>query len=329
MSQSFWNHLQTPHFSLAPMEDVTDTAFRQLVAELSDSEVLQVMYTEFMSTDGFVHEVGKEHVAHRLLVSATEREVLQRKGIKLVAQIWGTDPAKFAETARILTQEYAFDGIDINMGCPVKKVVQQGACSALIGTPELAIEIIQATKSATHLPVSVKTRIGLNRKVTEWWVETLLSTGISALVVHGRLQKDMSEVPADWDEIAKAVQVANKLNLSTPIIGNGDVRSYQHGLQLAQETGVNGLMVGRGIFSNPWIFNKTTKEITPHEKIETMRRHIHLFESFWGHNKRYPVIQRFFKIYISGFEGAAALRAKIMLAKNMEHVHQILAEFGY
>jgi len=326
---NFWNELSTPHFSLAPMEDVTDTAFRQLVAELSDSQVLKVLYTEFMSTDGFTHEVGKEHVAHRLLVSPGEREILQQKGIKLIAQIWGTEPEKFAETARVLTEQYHFDGIDINMGCPVKKVVKQGACSALIGTPELAKEIIQATQSATHLPVSVKTRIGLNQKVTEWWVETLLSCNISSLVVHGRLQKDMSEVPADWDEIAKAVDVRNRMRVPTPIIGNGDVRSYQHGIELAEHIGVDGLMVGRGIFSNPWLFNKTITEHSPAERIATMRRHILLFESFWGSGKRFPVIQRFFKIYISGFEGASAIRARIMLAKNMEEVHKILADFGY
>ncbi|HAN78374.1 MAG TPA: dihydrouridine synthase [Bacteroidales bacterium] len=329
MQANFWNNLNKPHFSLAPMEDVTDTAFRQLVAELSDPEVLQVVYTEFMSTDGFMHEVGREHVAHRMLVSQTEREVLKRKGIKLVAQIWGTDPEKFAETARLLTENYDFDGIDLNMGCPVKKVVKQGACSALIGTPELAVEIIRATQSATYLPISVKTRIGLNRRVTEAWAENLLNCNLAALVVHGRLQKDMSEGLANWDEIAKAVRVRNKLGVQTPVIGNGDVKSYAHGLALSAETGVDGLMVGRGIFSNPWIFNKEITEYTPVHKIETMKRHIELFETFWGENRRFPVIQRFFKIYIAGFDGAAALRAKVMLAKSVPEVRKVLQSFGF
>lgn len=139
------------------MEDVTDTSFREVVAGISDPRYLHVLFTEFTSVDGLNHPKGKVKVAERLFVSESEKNLLKQKNIKLVAQIWGNKPELFHKIAREITDEYEFDGIDINMGCPVKNVVKNGCCSALIGQQNLAKEIIFAAKEATHLPVSIKT----------------------------------------------------------------------------------------------------------------------------------------------------------------------------
>ena len=170
MKENFWKRLPRPIFSLAPMEDVSDTSFRQLVMEISDPVFFHVIFTEFTSTDGLCHPVGRKNVISRLLVNDTEREVLKNKGFKIVAQIWGADPEKFYQATKLICTEMQFDGIDINMGCPVKKIVKQGGCSALIGRPALAKEIIQATKEASDLPVSIKTRTGTKKHDTENWI---------------------------------------------------------------------------------------------------------------------------------------------------------------
>lgn len=324
---SFWNEIGTKHFSLAPMEDVTDTAFRQLVAELSDAEVLRVLFTEFMSTDGFMHEIGKARVSHRIFVSDNERKILKDKGIKLVAQIWGTKPENFYKTAKEIGKIGHFDGIDINMGCPVKNVVKQGACSALIGTPELAKEIIAATKEGAEVPVSIKTRMGLKTVVTQAWAETLLGSEPAAITIHGRLQKDFSELPANWDEVAKFVQVRNSINPNIPIIGNGDISSYQHGIELAEKTGVDGLMIGRGIFANPWFFNKQITEKSQEEKIQTLIRHIKLFDKAWKNRQHFSILRRFFKIYINGFAGASQLRVALIGSQSSSEALDILSKF--
>jgi len=194
---NFWRELSKPIFTLAPMEDVTDTSFREVVAGLSDPQYLQVLFTEFTSVDGMNHPKGKIKVAERLFVSESEKSLLKQKNIKLVAQIWGNKPELFHKIAREITDEYEFDGIDINMGCPVKNVVKNGCCSALIDQPALAKEIILAAKEATHLPVSVKTRTGIRLHDTEVWITHLLETKPAAIILHGRTQKQQSDGLAD------------------------------------------------------------------------------------------------------------------------------------
>src|SRR5512133_1869676 len=154
---NFWQTLTKPIIALAPMEDVTDTVFREVVLSVSDADALNVVFTEFTSTDGLCHEKGRPKVIERLLVNASEMQVLKSRNTKLVAQIWGSDPEKFRQSAKLITDINLFDGIDINMGCPVKKVVKNKSCANLINFPDLAKEIIYATTEATHLPVSVKT----------------------------------------------------------------------------------------------------------------------------------------------------------------------------
>jgi len=327
MTNNFWHDIKKPVFTLAPMEDVTDTVFREIVLGVSNPNNLHVLFSEFMSTDGFCHEVGRPKVRHRIFINETEKKLLKETGIKLVAQIWGANPEKFAETARIISEEGEFDGIDINMGCPVKKIVKQGGCSALIAFPNLAKEIIYATQEASTVPVSVKTRIGLKNIITEEWISHLLETKPTVITVHGRIQKQQSEGEANWDEVSKAVQLRDQMGSETLIHGNGDVWSYEQGLDYVKKYGVDGIMVGRGIFQNPWFFNKTVMGKTPEERLTLLWKHAKLFTDTWEKEKNFAILKRFFKIYTSGFYGAATIRAKLMECNSLEDVRKALASF--
>lgn len=311
--------------ALAPMEDVTDTSFRELVARISDPECLHLLFTEFTAVDGMNHPKGKERVSERLIVSKSEREVLKEKGIKLIAQIWGNKPEVFHKITKEISEEYDFDGIDINMGCPVKNVVKQGSCSALIDQPALAQEIILASKEATKLPVSVKTRTGIRQHETERWINQLLETKPAAITLHGRIQKQQSDGEANWDEIAKAVDLRNASGLEIPVLGNGDVLSYAQAVDYTQQYGVDGVMIGRGIFHNPWFFNSTPQNPTREEKLEQLVFHTRLFEANWGGVKNFNILKRFYKIYVNGFEGAAHLRASLMGANSFADVYPLIS----
>lgn len=322
---SFWHEIKHPIMALAPMEDVTDTSFRELVARISESDCLHLLFTEFTAVDGMNHPKGKERVSERLIVSQSERAILKEKGIKLIAQIWGNKPEVFHKITREITEEYDFDGIDINMGCPVKNVVKQGSCSALIDQPELAQEIILASKEATHLPVSVKTRTGVKQHDTERWINQLLETKPAAITLHGRIQKQQSDGEADWNEIAKAVKLRDESGLRIPILGNGDVLSYAQSVTYSQQYGVDGVMIGRGIFHDPWFFNSSPKNPTTEEKLEQLIQHTRLFEKNWAGIKNFNILKRFYKIYANGFEGAAQLRAKLMDANSYDDVYQLVS----
>lgn len=324
---NFWTALPRPMFTLAPMEDVTDTSFRQLVMEISDPAFFHVIFTEFTSTDGLCHPVGRPNVISRLQINDSEREVLRRKGFKIVAQIWGANPDKFYEATRLICSEMDFDGIDINMGCPVKKIVKQGGCSALIGQPSLAAEIIQAAKEAANIPVSVKTRTGIKKHDTENWIGFLLEQNPAAIILHARTQKDMSEVAADWREIAKAVEVRNQSGKNIPLLGNGDVMSVEDALQKCADTGADGVMVGRGIFHNPWFFNRPQPENITSDKLDLLWRHVELFTKTWEGQRNFAILKRFFKIYTNNFKGAARLRAALMETNNAEEVRKVLDAF--
>ena len=321
---NFWKELPKPFFALAPMEDVTDTVFREVVAGMADPEFLQVLYTEFASVDGLNHPVGKKNVSHRLLVSKTERALLKEKNIRLVVQIWGKNPELFYRIARELTEEYDCDGIDINMGCPVKKVMKNGCCSALIDQPDLATEIIMATKEATNLPVSVKTRTGIRMHETERWMTTIMETQPSAVILHGRTQKQQSDGLADWNEIAKGVKIRNLLSPKTIFIGNGDVNSVAQGKELAATHGLDGIMVGRGIFHNPWFFQPNRQEPSKNERLARLLFHTQLFEKTWGNRKNVNILKRFYKIYTSDFTDASKVRVQLMDARSYGEIYRIL-----
>lgn len=323
---NFWETLPKPIFALAPMEDVTDTVFREIIAGVSDPRYLHILYTEFTSVDGMNHPIGKIRVGERLIVNGSERKLLKDKNIRLIAQIWGRKPELFFKIAREITQEYDFDGLDINMGCPVKNIVKNGACSALIQEPNLAKEIILATKEATHLPVSVKTRTGIKYHDTENWIAALMETRPAAVILHGRMQKQQSEGLADWEEIAKGAQVRNQISPATKFLGNGDVLSVAQGIEYTEKYGLDGIMVGRGIFHNPWFFNPDHPMPDKAEKLTRLLLHTRLFENTWGGKKNINILKRFYKIYTNDFTGAAKLRALLMEAKAYEDVYEIIGQ---
>ncbi|MBW8323192.1 MAG: tRNA-dihydrouridine synthase [Prolixibacteraceae bacterium] len=324
--ENFWKTLQKPIFALAPMEDVTDTSFREIVARLSNTSQLHILYTEFTSVDGMNHPVGKVRVGERLLVSESEKQILKQKNIKLIAQIWGNKPELFFKIAKEITAEFEFDGLDINMGCPVKNVVKNGCCSALINQPELAKEIILATKEATHLPVSVKTRTGIKSHETESWIGHLLETKPAAIILHGRTQKQQSDGLADWTEIAKGARIRDRHSPDTAFLGNGDVMSVAQGEELCRNYQLDGVMIGRGIFHNPWFFKPEHSSPTKAEKLEQLLLHTRIFEQNWGGKKNLNILKRFYKIYTNDFTGAAKLRADLMEAKIVDDVYRIVQD---
>ncbi|MCL4133213.1 UNVERIFIED_CONTAM: hypothetical protein GTU68_039200 [Idotea baltica] len=295
------------------MEDVTDTAFRRIVGYCSRPDVY---FTEFTSTDGLFSE-GRSRVIHRLDYTEEERP--------LVAQIWGNKPENYYKAGKLL-KEMKFDGIDINMGCPVPKIVKKGGCSALIDNPGLAKELYLAVKEGSGLPVSIKTRLGFKELKTEEWVRFILDLNPAALILHGRLAKDMSKKPANWDEIAKASKIKKELQSDTVLIGNGDVRSYNEILEKTEKYNVDGVMIGRGIFENLYLFSedKNYHDLELKDKFKLLNKHLDLFSKRWGSNRKFSVMKKFFGIYIRDFKDASELRIKLMESKTIPEAQEIL-----
>lgn len=304
---NIWHTLPKPFFVLAPMEDVTDSCFRRIVKKAASPDLF---FTEFTSTDGMCSP-GLMKVAHRLVYYKEERPI--------IAQIWGTDPEKFFSSAKMIA-ERGFDGIDINIACPVKKITKQGACSAMIGKNDQVKEIIQATIEGGGLPVSVKTRLGIKESQVQEWCGFLLSTPITALTIHGRTVKEMSKVPAHWDEIAKVVDLKNQMKSPVLVVGNGDVVDRTDGEVKAKESGVDGIMIGRGIFNNLWAFETQPKNHTSEERIAFFTEHIKLYQSEWKGEKNFQPLKKFVKTYVHGFDGAAELREELVNAKNADEL---------
>lgn len=313
--KNIWGDLKKPIFALAPMEDVTDTVFRQVVGRYAPPDIY---FTEFTSTEALLSSKGKDSAMQRLRFNSSERP--------LIAQIWGTDPRHFAESARII-MSLGFDGIDINMGCPVKDIVKTGACSALINNPKLAGELIKSLQESTDLPISVKTRLGTNRIITEEWIGFLLEQDLACLTVHGRTAKEMSKPPVHWEEIAKAVTLKNRISPQTVLLGNGDILSYADGLTKIEDYALDGVMIGRGIFQDLFVFDrdKDFRALTLTEKLEIMRFHIELFDKTWGESKNYNILKKFYKIYVNGFPGASDTRVRFMETKSSEEALDLLS----
>lgn len=311
----FWEHLPKPFSVLAPMAEVTDIPFRRIVAECGRPDVF---YSEFVSAAGLT-SAGHDRLIKDLSFLPGEKPI--------VAQFFGSDPKQFNACA-IIARDMGFDGIDINMGCPDRKVLKQGGGIALCKTPELAKEIITATKEgAGNLPVSVKTRIGYHSIDIESWIGALLACDIPALAVHLRTMKEMSKVPAHWELMPQIVEMAKPYG--TLIIGNGDIMSHADMMEKHRMTGVHGVMVGRGIFHNPWLFNPTVDQlaITPKARLELLIRHTEYFEEFWGDLKSFNVLKRFYKVYVSNWDGAKDLRVQLMETKNTADVRAIVEPY--
>lgn len=313
---TFWNELPKPFFILAPMEAVTDVVFRHAVAKAAKPDVY---FTEFVNTNSFCSPKGQHSTRGRLAFSEDEQP--------MVAQIWGNTPEYFREMAHGL-KELGFAGIDINMGCPDKSVVRGGAGSGLVRTPELATEIIVATKEA-GLPVSVKTRLG-DVRIDEWrdWLTHILKQNVVNLTIHLRTRKEMSKVGAHYELIDEIKTLRDEIAPHTLLTINGDIRDRQHGLELVEKYGVDGIMIGRGIFQNPFAFEKEAREHSKDELLELLNYQLDLFDKYNEElePRKFDPLKRFFKIYIRDFPGASELREKLMHTKNTTDVRAILEQ---
>lgn len=326
MEEGFWGNLPKGFVVLGPMEGVTDAVFRQMVGSLGKPDV---SFTEFTSVEGMVSQAGSDEevrakwrtngVLQRLFYAESERPI--------VAQIWGRDPEKFAAAARII-KDLGFDGVDINFGCPVREVVNKGAGAAMIerGRWGQVAEIIAAVREGTGgLPVSVKTRIGVKKVVTQEWVEFLLSLGLAAITVHGRTVAEKSKVAAHWEEIGKAVEVGRAEGGETLIVGNGDVRSRKEAEEKVREYGVDGVMIARGVLEDPWVFGKGMNENRGRqERLGLLKKHLRLWEEAWEGAKSFSNFKKYVKVYIRDFAGAGELRGQLMAARAAKEMLEIL-----
>jgi len=315
---SFLEQLPMPFFALAPMDDVTDTVFRQIIADIAPPDLY---FTEFVNVDG-LQSPGRPKLLHKLSFSNIEKPI--------IAQLWGLKPENFYKTTQEIIK-MGFDGVDINMGCPVKTVIKNGACAALMNNRELAGQIIDAVQQAAGetpacrqagFPVSVKTRTGFYNTDLAW-IEFLLSKKLNMLTVHGRTVKQLSIVPADWKLIGEIKKMRDFLSPDTKIIGNGDVKTRQQGLELAKKYDLDGIMIGRGIFDDPFVFaqNSLWSKYAKQQKIDLYRKHVKLFAQTWQNKERkIETLNKFCKVYISGFGEAKQLREQLMSAKEINEL---------
>ena len=364
---NFWQQLyqqkkQTgkPFFTLAPMADVTDAVFRSIICDASRHGQTDggpdVIWTEFVSADGLAHPVGREKLMLDLQFSEAERPI--------VAQLFSSNPENMRIAAQ-LCAELGFDGIDINMGCPDKTIEKQGCGSAMIKTPEKAVAVIRAAKQGVidagkEIPVSVKTRVGYYTETINEWIPVLLGENIAALTIHARTRKDLSKVPANWNYVKRVVALRDKLAPETVIIGNGDVVDITDGIKKATETGCDGIMIGRAVFGNPWIFDHqrttiqkgnwrqslflrllpnrlakkimgdkryTVSNVTLDEKLAMMIRHTELFRDMLGHQKNFSIMKKHYKAYAHGFPGAKELRIQLMESTDYDQAIYHIQEF--
>ncbi|MCD8909588.1 tRNA-dihydrouridine synthase [Staphylococcus gallinarum] len=316
MKENFWRELPRPFFILAPMEDVTDIVFRHVVSEAARPDVF---FTEFTNTESFCHPEGVHSVRGRLTFSEDEQP--------MVAHIWGDKPEHFREMS-IGMAEMGFKGIDLNMGCPVANVASKGKGSGLILRPETAAEIIQAAK-AGGLPVSVKTRLGYY-DIDEWrdWLKHVFEQDIANLSIHLRTRKEMSKVDAHWELIAEIKKLRDEIAPNTLLTINGDIPDRKTGLELAEKYGIDGVMIGRGIFHNPYAFEKEPREHTSKELLGLLRLHLALFNKYSKDEPRqYKPLRRFFKIYVRGMRGASELRHQLMQTQTTDEAITLLDEF--
>lgn len=315
--QNFWLDLPRPFFILAPMEDVTDVVFRHVISSAARPDVF---FTEFANTVSYCHPDGRDNVNSRLLFTEDEQPI--------VAHIWGDKPEYFKQMA-IGMKERGFSGIDINMGCPVQNVAAKGKGAGLIRRPDVAAEIIAATKEA-GLPVSVKTRLGYIA-VSEWrdWLTHLLQQDIANLSIHLRTRKEMSKVPAHWELIGEIKALRDEVAPQTLLTINGDIPDRQVGLELVEKYGVDGVMIGRGVFTNPFAFEKVKRHHSVHEHLQLLMLHLDLhdkYEKVFGPRPFKPLL-RFFKIYIRGFKGASKLRNELMNTTSTDEVRAMVQPY--
>lgn len=313
--KTFWEKLPNPFFVLAPMADVTDVSLRSMFEKYGPPDVY---WTEFVSADGLCSK-GSDILKKDLLFEEGQRPI--------VAQLFTNKPENMY-MAGLLVKELGFDGLDINMGCPDKKIEKQGCGADMIRNPENAIKIINIAKK-TGLPVSVKTRIGYKEENINEWIGMLLKQNLSAITVHLRTRKEMSKVPAHWELMSNIVALRNRISPETLIIGNGDIKTLQEGEKMINESLCDGVMIGRGIFGNPWVFNKniSVDDIAIPDRLYAMVEHTKLFEKYLP-NKSFNIMKKNYKAYVNNFDGAKELRLDLMEnALNSEYVSSSVEKF--
>lgn len=316
MKDNFWQELKRPFFILAPMEDVTDVVFRHVISKAARPDVF---FTEFTNSESYCHPDGNESVRGRLTFTEDEQPI--------VAHIWGDKPEFFREMS-IGMAEMGYRGIDINMGCPAPNVFKHGRGAGLIKRPDVAAELIQAAK-AGGLPVSVKTRLG-HADINEWrgWLTHLFKQDIANLSIHLRTKVEMSQGEAHWELIPEIKKLRDEIAPQTLLTINGDVLNHQMGMELVEKYGVDGVMIGRGVFHNPFAFEPEVREHSPQELIDLFRYHLDLFDEYSVIELRvFKPLRRFFKIYLREFKGANALRIQLMETQTTDEVREILADF--
>lgn len=338
MEKGFWKNLKKPIIALSPMDGVTDAPFRSITAKYGKPSV---MLTEFTSVEGMCAGALKTLVA--FLYEEKERPI--------VAQLFGASPEAFYK-ATFAICELGFDGVDINMGCPAKSVAARGAGATLILSPEIAKEIVRKTHQACAdwaegrtmedvglhkntiawvlqnrhgiaekrvLPVSIKTRIGYDSVTIEEWVKHLLEVEPVNISIHGRTLKQMYSGKADWEAIARAAAIIHQTE--TTVLGNGDVQNLQEAHEKIAQYGVDGVLLGRAAFGNPWIFNGTTS--TTEERFQVAKEHTLVHEKIFGQTWFMPM-RKHLSWYAKGFPGAAEVRQKLMTATSANDVDKIL-----
>ncbi len=312
---NFWNDLPNPFFVLAPMYDVTDAAFRKIIAKYSSPDAI---FTEFVNVDGLCHKVGRDKLMPHLWKDDLEGNV--------VAQIWGNEVKNYEEVAKMCV-ELGFAGVDINMGCPEKSAEKQNACAKLITMPEKAIDVIHAVNSGTgnKIPVSVKTRIGYSEENIDNWIGLLLQQDIEALTVHLRTRAQISKVPANWNYMTKIVNMAKGSGIK--IIGNGDIQNTKDAKEKVKSYGCDGIMMGKAVFGNPWLFRHDNYKPDTVEKLKVMVEHTKVFQELFDGIKNFAIMKKHYKAYANGFPNATILRNKLMSSKSYEEVREITFNF--
>lgn len=334
----FWGRLPRPCFVLAPLANITDFAFRQFIVQYKKPDVL---WTEFVAADGLCHPKGRQALLRDLKFDENERPI--------VTQLFTSHPEKMFEAAK-LVKELGFDGLDINMGCPDKNVMKQGAGAACMQDPKLAQSIIHAAMEGVRadgcepIPVSVKTRLGFNKDEMESWLPAVLETKPAALTLHLRTKKEMSLVPAHWERMARAVEIRDTASPETLILGNGDVKSIREARKKCKETGCDGVMLGRAIFGNPWLFDESKGSVTVDERLDATVALAEIFETTWrppaslregvseafraGDTKNFELLKKHFQAYIVGFSQAKELRVALMSTHTAREVRQVIETFS-
>lgn len=320
--KNIWQDLKNkgrPIRILAPMEDVTDHPFRLLISSLAPPDLF---FTEFMSVEGYDSLDGRSRVARRLVKNDQDSPI--------IAQIWGLDEGAFYRTAQDLSK-MGFDGIDLNLGCPIKKIIKKGACSGMIGSSDKVRSIIDSIRSgAPHLPISIKTRIGIDDYSLSDWISFLPTLDIDAVTLHLRTQKQLSIGPAHWEYMSEIVSTMKKINPNLIIIGNGDIYSVKHLDNLALENGMDGGMIGRAVFLNPFIFSSNPERwqsFSGTERLKILIKHVDLYDQVYSNSQGsggWNRLKRFFKIYINDFAGAAEIRSELMKTNNTDDFKRLL-----